>query len=134
LRGYSFDEEGLFRHHAKVYRKWESVEAISIPKKSHRKGNLNFTPSGKTPQARVEAVIEQIVANRVDITQDEPVWFRLACALANSFGEAGRKYFHAVSQFHPEYHPSTTDRKYDHALQAGYQSITLGTFFELAKQ
>ena len=49
-------------------------------------------------KAKVEAIIQHIFDNRIDITAYEPDWFRIACALANDFWEEWREYFHQVSQ------------------------------------
>jgi len=126
LRGYSYDENGLFRHDAKPYRKWGRAKS--------QQSSFSFSPSEKATgtKEKVETVISKLIQQRIDITQSEPDWFRLACALANEFGESGRDYFHAISQFHAEYDSWETDRKYDHALKGRYNSIRLGTFFKLA--
>jgi len=47
---------------------------------------------------------------------------------SDEFGEEGRAYFHAVSQFHPGYDRGEADGKFDHALKGEYQEITIGTF------
>jgi hypothetical protein len=127
LRGYSYDENALFRHDAKPYRRWKKPKRA---KRSHR----SFQPTGchESTRARVEAAINYLVKHRVDTTAYEPDWFRLACSFANEFGEEGRGYFHAISQFHERYNALETDRKYDHALSCRYTSISIGTFFKLA--
>jgi hypothetical protein len=114
-----------------VYGKWGFPSGNPVSNPIQSKKRIHFSSKSRSTQERVEAVIHQIVTNRIDITQDEPDWFRLACALANTFGEAGREYFHAISQFHPDYQSSNADRKYDHALKAGYGNISIGTFFAL---
>jgi len=57
---------------------------------------------GTDTSTRVERLVQQIVERRIDITQEEEDWFWLACAFANEFGEGGRDYFHAISQFYLE--------------------------------
>ena len=69
------------------------------------------------PKERVEYLVGQIVQQRIDITKNEPDWFRIACVLANEFGEGGRGYFHQISQFHPGYNSGITDKKYNQALK-----------------
>ena len=83
---------------------------------------------------KVEAIIEHIVANRIDITAYEPDWFRIACALANEFGESGRKYFHQISQFHQHYEKYQADAKFTHTCRNKYSCININTFFNLVKQ
>ena len=131
LRGYSWDADALFRHQAKPYRKWWKVETVE--KKKLRKLDSPSFNSGMDTKDRVERLIQHIVDNRIDITEREEDWFRLACAFANEFGEEGRGYFHAVSQFHSKYNPYETNKKYNHALKGKYSSICIGTFLRLAK-
>jgi hypothetical protein len=131
LRGYSWDEQPLIRHDAIPYRKW----ALPKNNKNKSKAIQSFTPlkNTRSTQERVEEVISNIIANRIDITNSEPDWFRLACSLANEFGELGRDYFHLISQFHPNYDVHESDQKYNHALTGRYSAITIATFFKLAQ-
>lgn len=132
LRGYSWDTSPLFRHRAKPYRKWTTREAIE----KKRSSSIHFTrdPHASNTKARVEQILQKIVERRIDITQNEPDWFRLACAFANEFAEEGREYFHVISQFHPQYNRQQADQKFDHARMGQYQSIGIGTFFSLASK
>lgn len=132
LRGYSWDPDALFRHDAKPYRKWLSEN----PAEKKNVKTLRFTrnPLAEGTQAKVERLVQKIVERRVDITQNEPDWFRLACAFANEFGEGGRDYFHTISQFYPGYERREADRKFDHALKGGYRRIGIGTFFAMGKR
>ena len=131
LRGYSWDDNPLFRHDAKPYRKWLSKDAAEKKKTQAPKINFPINSANDT-KSRVEALVQKIVEQRIDITQNEPDWFRLACAFANEFGEEGRAYFHAISQFHPDYDPQQTDKKFDNALKGKYWQIRIGTFFTLS--
>jgi hypothetical protein len=129
LRGYSFDQGALFRHNALPYRKW------TRPVEGRSKSPLKkFTPSMNEigTRGRVEAIITEIATRGIDITQEEPDWFRLACSFANEFGEGGRGYFHTISQYYPKYDYCEVDKKYDHALKGRYKSISIGTFFKMA--
>lgn len=130
LRGYSYDENALFRHDATPYRKWANPK-----QRKPRTTSLKFTPSRNAigTRAKVEAVIGKIINRRVDITQEEQDWFRLACSFANEFGEGGRNYFHTISQYYPGYDAVEADKKFNHALKGRYSSITIGTFFQFAK-
>ena len=67
------------------------------------------------------------------LPKDEEDWFRLACALANEFGENGRSYFQvAFHNIYPEYDPIQTDKKFTHALcsQKIYPESEIGTFLQ----
>ena len=87
---------------------------------------------GTDTRARVERLVQQIVERRIDITQEEGDWFRLACAFANEFGEEGREYFHAISQFYPGYELREADRKFDHVLKGKYRRIGIGAFLRIS--
>ena len=125
LRGYSWDEDAHFRHDARPYRKWKCHEAVE-----KKKFIQNFrVASGDDTKAKVEQLIARIVENRIDITQREEDWWRLACAFANEFGEEGRQFFHAVSQFYGGYRPQEADKKFNYALRGKFRRIGIGTFF-----
>lgn len=128
LRGYSFDENAIFRHNATPYRKWAKPNQEKR-KTSFRKFTLSNSVIGT--RAKVEAVIAQVTSRRIDITQEEPDWFRLACSFANEFGETGREYFHEVSQFYSGYDRQKVDQKFNHALKGKYRQIGIGTFFKI---
>ncbi|MBK8654716.1 MAG: PriCT-2 domain-containing protein [Haliscomenobacter sp.] len=67
------------------------------------------------------------------LIQEEGDGFLLACVFDNEFGEEGRGYFHAISQFYPGYDRQEAERKFDHALKGKYRRIEIGTFLGMAK-
>ena len=129
LRGYSWDPEALFRHDADVY--CATLDPKRVKRKKTFKPIKPSRASGDT-QSRVERLVQTIMHNRVDITGSEPDWFRIACALANEFGERGRMYFHQISQFHPAYDVYDANRKYDQVSKGKYSRIGIGTLFSIA--
>lgn len=131
LRGYSFDPDALFRHTPSIYRKTRDPVLM---KRKWGQVSLGNSESGSQTRYKIEKIIDQIVTNRIDITAHEPDWFRIACAFANEFGEQGRAYFHAVSQFHHGYSPLKADRKFNSVSKRGYQRIGIGTFLMIANQ
>ena len=146
LRGYSYDPTALFRHSPVIYSNRISNSIIHntnnkelLKRKKKGKGQSPSQYSHSNPkwqemdkEDQVNAITTKLIAGRIDITANEPQWFRIACALANEFGEGGRSYYHAISQFHPKYSYQETDRKYNHALKGGYKKIGIGTFFKIA--
>jgi len=58
---------------------------------------------------------------------------RIGFALADEFGESGRQYFYAVSQFYPDYNPRKTDRQFTHCVRSDGKGITIASFFHLCK-
>jgi len=124
LRIYSWDAEGYFNHSAKLYTKILRPQK----KKSDR-------PIYSDTRDKVEAIISQIKLNKVDITTDyKDGWFKIGCSLANEFGEAGRGYFHTLSQFHPKYNAQETERMFDNCLKHNYNKITIASFFHIADE
>lgn len=80
-------------------------------------------------------VLKQIVDRRLDLTSTYHEWRDLGFAIADKFGEEGREYFQQISQFHPEYTRTGTDKQFDNCMK-GRKSrvITISTFFWRAKQ
>lgn len=86
-----------------------------------------------------ETVLSQILAAGYDLTGSYYDWVKIGFAIASSYGEAGRQYFHEISKFHPKYKPAETDRQFTICLQPrpariGRKTIKLSTFFYMAKQ
>lgn len=79
-------------------------------------------------------LIAAIEAAAIDLTADYTDWFRIGCAIARTYGEQGRDYFHRISKFHNSYTIMETDKKYDDCLRDPNQQLSLGTIFHLAKQ
>ena len=128
LRGYSFDPDGYFNHNAKIF------SSLDKPRPARKVKRTHFT---KDTRSDVEALIEKIQASRTDITTGYYNWLRLGFAFAAEFGEAGRDYFHAVSQYHSEYNYREADRKYTSFLRSGKpdkEPAKIDSFFYLAKQ
>ena len=130
LRGYSYDTNAFFRHDATPLKRWKNPAAIE--KKNY--SSHSFSQQHTNIHERVEKLILQLQERQIDITQEEGIWWRLACAFANEFGEQGRSYFHTISQFHPRYKAREADRKYSYALKGTYKQITIGTFFSKAQE
>lgn len=124
LRIYSWDQDAYFNHSAITYSK-----LLDTKRKIYSRPILSHT------RKKVEAIISQIKDNGIDITEDyKEGWLKIAAALANEFGEAGRGYFHEISMFHPKYSIKETDRMFDACLKHEYKKVTIGTFFHIASE
>ncbi|MFN7115175.1 MAG: PriCT-2 domain-containing protein [Saprospiraceae bacterium] len=128
LRGYSYDPEGYFNHSATPYRQYIQAE----PERYERRSAPQPRPQS-TEAEKVEAILSQINAGRIDITGSYGDWFAIGCALANTFGEAGRDYFHQLSQYHSEYSYKNTDRQFDHCKR-GKGGKSIATLYEIAER
>lgn len=124
LRGYSYDPRGYFNHNAQTF------ESLDKPAKKKSRTYQVQNDSG----SQVEELISQIQSNRTDITDGYDNWLRIGFAFVHEFGEAGRHYFHAVSQYHPGYDERETDRQYKQCLRSGGRGVTIATFFHLCKE
>jgi len=81
-----------------------------------------------------EAILSQIMAAGYDLTGGYDEWLKIGFAIASEYGEAGRDYFHKISQFHPKYKPTEADQQFTRCLQTGRAGVTISTFFYMAKQ
>ena len=134
LRGYSWDPEPYFNYDAKIF-----TGLAGDPKKAKPKATKP-TPrhyktygNGRSTREQVEALISKIQAKKMDITGDIKDWLKLGYAFANEFGEAGRDYFHAVSQYYSGYTDRETDKIYDACLRSGSKRARIESFFGLTQ-
>jgi predicted P-loop ATPase len=79
-------------------------------------------------------IVKQVEAKRLDLTADYDNWVKCGFALVNKFGEVGRSYFHALSQFNSGYNQAKTNKKFDHLLKTTDGKISIGFIYYLAKQ
>ena len=78
-------------------------------------------------------IMNQIQTGK-NITEDYHSWLVVSFALASTFGEAGREYFHVVSKQSAKYNAKKSDQQYDIALNRKSSGITIGTFFYFCKE
>ena len=88
----------------------------------------------KDDETEIEEIIQQIETKQIDIATAYSDWRNIGFALADSFGEAGRDYFHRISKFYNGYSSAECDLQYNKCLQSNGQGISLKTFFYHAKQ
>lgn len=82
---------------------------------------------------QVDQEISKLEGNGVDITQRYSVWRDLGFSFVDGFGEDGRRFYHRISRFYPEYSIDDCNEQYDKCLTSGKSGITIGTFFHYAK-
>lgn len=85
-----------------------------------------------TIQERVERIVRHIEANRIDITDNYREWIKLGFAIAAEFGVNGEDYFQRLSQFHPQYDPAETAKKYQDFIR-NRKNVGIATFFHITK-
>lgn len=88
--------------------------------------------------SRAEKYVNQIEEKGLDITGDNPIWFKIGKSFANAFGKNGFDMFNRVSQFSPTYNADTIESVYTTFVngdsQERDQKITIGTFFKLCDE
>ena len=88
---------------------------------------------GEATRDKVERIVQLIEQRGIDITAGYDVWLRIGFAFASEFGEGGRDFFHRVSRQNPKYDYHEADKQYNNCLSSKGEGITIGTFFQMAK-
>ena len=97
----------------------------------------------ETTLRQIDAIVNRIEAQRIDLTGDYSSWLDIGFALANGLGERGRAFFNRVSQYYRKngkaYSRQETDRQFDCCLKSDSRErsgrkVTLSTFFDLARK
>jgi len=122
LRFMSYDKEAILNENAIPYR---ILYQEPQPKKYNR-------PTFSDTWDKIKTIITKIKENKIDITEGYDNWLKIGSALENEFGESGRGYFHAVSQYHAKYSISDTDRMFDNVLKHNNGKVKIGSFFHIA--
>jgi len=123
LRFVSFDDQIHINPDAK---KWD----IFIERKSVEPRNYAHVYADRD----IEFIIDQIRSRRIDLTDSYFDWMKIGFALASEFGDAGRSYFHDISQFHPDYDYEKADKKYTNFLKSNANKVHISSLFWIAKQ
>ena len=88
-----------------------------------------------TTWERAESYVKQIEAKGLDITGDNPLWFRIGKAFASAFGQKGFDLFNRVSAFSPLYNADTIETDYTSFVNGDTRKrnkkITIATFFKM---
>jgi hypothetical protein len=126
LRGSSYDEDAYFNHQAVALTCWDES--------TYTKPTNKFNYSGSKDERMVQACLQEIIRKKLDITTSYETWFVLGCSIAHTFGEKGRSYYHQLSQFHPKYNQTETDRKYNECLRPCELPCTIATFLHHCRQ
>ena len=88
---------------------------------------------GEATRDKVERIVQLIEQRGIDITAGYDVWLRIGFAFSSEFGEGGRDFFHRVSRQNSKYDYHEADKQYNNCLSSKGEGITIGTFFQMAK-
>ena len=104
-----------------------------LPKENKRK--ISSTIFVKT---EFDAVVKQMVEQRVSCVEDYRDWLAIGFGLAHEFGKDGRDYFHSLSSCSNKYEHSVCDKQFTYCLKSNRKAdkdkITIGTIYWFAKQ
>ncbi|BAQ92524.1 putatice primase [uncultured Mediterranean phage uvMED] len=92
-------------------------------------------PNIITGESDIKHLIEQIEEGGLDLTNgDYEQYLNIGFALASEYGDAGRQYFHAISQNSSKYDPERCDNQFNNCVKSNGNGVTIGTLFFYAKQ
>lgn len=82
------------------------------------------------------ALLNQIVARNIDLTQDYNEWVKIGFAFVDKFGENGRQYYHMISGVNSKYNVKKTDEQYKYCLRSHntLKLATIATFYYYARE
>ena len=112
----------------------ENAEIVIVPPDFTEEPKHNYTEPAVYSNGRNSETIKAIIASGKPFANDYPDWLRIGQALAHEFGEAGREYFHALSQMSPKYNSVDCDKKFDNCLKTNRGDVTFATIVHLARE
>jgi predicted P-loop ATPase len=111
-----------------------NTRSLQSKTKADKPRKIQTVPLVITSNA-VDELVNQIVTSRQNLAPDYDSYLKLGFALANGFGEDGRKYYHSLCSVSEKYNSQHTDKQYDRCLQGAHKSgVTVGTFYHMAKE
>lgn len=86
---------------------------------------------------KAELYAQQIEEKGLDITGDNPLWFKIGKALASAFGTAGFSIFNRISQFSPTFNADTIEETFNRFVEGESTSrdkkVTIASFFKICE-
>lgn len=113
----------------------EGAETVIVPEsflKESRRKNINTIPGAN---GKEHEIMQKIISTGRLLSDDSyESWLQIGFALANTFGEAGREYFHALSRGSSKYDPVECDKKYGNCFRTNKGEVSFATIVHLAKE
>jgi hypothetical protein len=134
-RFYSFDPDAVINDDFEIYDRLPEEKPKPQPKKKTQSRpfqRTNYTSNPGDTRANVEQLIQKIdidITGKYGDNKGYDVWLSLGFALENEFGESGRDYFHAISQYHPGYDYKECNQQFDKCLNSNGSGNQIATFF-----
>jgi hypothetical protein len=80
-------------------------------------------------------VLNELGTKEVNICEEYHEWLRIGFAFADQFNEAGRRYYHLVSQYSSKYDVDITNWQFDVCLEReSNKKVTMATFYYYCKK
>lgn len=108
----------------------KSLKAKSKAEKKEKQKSLPII----LPINKVEELIKQVCEKRINMAHSYEDYLKIGFALANGFGEDGRRYYHMICFISDKYSESQCDKQYTYCSRDKTKGITVGTFYYLLKQ
>lgn len=113
------------------------ISSEKVDKKGNEVKNSPMTTTNNWTQTdeynHTQEVVNRLLQSSVCISDDYNDYVKICFTFANAFGEAGRALAEDVCSMSAKFDRSEFNKKYDNCLRTGNGSITLGTFFQMAK-
>ena len=82
-----------------------------------------------------EELLKEISARRINLADDYDRWVKIGFAFAHKFGDAGRRYFHAISSISEKYNSGRADKQFTYCLRSKNLNLaTISTFYYYCKE
>lgn len=129
LRFATYDSEPYINESAEPFR---TIDAATKTKTNPTKttvamGQRTWDESPEATLDKVARLTEELGRRGIDLTDGYSKWVEIGMSLAN-LGEAGRKFFHAISSVYPGYDRAKADTKFTNLLRTT-RKVTIATFF-----
>lgn len=133
LRVASYDKNPHINLNAKVLKRMKEEPQMTQRPIYQNPTYTNRVPFSNSTADNVDRYIQHLLTHHIDITNDYNTWFKIGCAFADEFGEAGRERFHYVSSMHQKYTRAECDNKFNDILKI-VPRTTIGSFFYICHQ
>ncbi|WP_455098624.1 AAA family ATPase [Prevotella histicola] len=127
----SFDDNEYWNDKAEIYTK-----KISIPTQVNTtllRGGDNAKPLTPREYNKVKSMVEDIKANKLQLTKNHTDTLMLANCIANVWGENGRELIHIIRSQREGYDEFKTDRTFDDMLYNNEDNERYGVGFLISK-
>ena len=115
-----------------LYKREGKTKVFKKYLKKEKTGTNRYYPH---TESDIDYILTQVCSRGIDLTNNSYFeWLQIGFAISGHYGEAGRTYFHAISQQSEKYDSDTCDFKYDECLKTGNGRVRINSFFYKCKE